>query len=49
VFEEWEDRESIDAHMGTPHMAAFIGSMGDLGVTAVDISTYAVSEKAKLM
>ena len=49
VFEEWENKESLDAHMGTPHMATFIGAMGELGVSAVDISTYAVSEKAKLM
>jgi quinol monooxygenase YgiN len=49
VFEEWETEEALNNHMATPHMATFIGAMGDLGVSGVDISRYEVSEKSKLM
>lgn len=49
VFEEWEDQAALDAHMGTPHMAAFMGAAAELGITGIDIQRYEVSDKSKLM
>ncbi len=49
VFEEWKDEDSINAHMGSDHMAAFMGAAGELGITAIDLSRYDVSEKTKFM
>ncbi len=49
VFEEWKDEDSINAHMGSEHMAAFLGAAGELGITAVDLHRYDVSEKTKFM
>lgn len=49
VFEEWADEDALGAHFGQPHMAAFMGAMGELGVTGVDIQRYDVTAKNKLM
>src|SRR5262245_48602075 len=49
VFEEWESEDALNAHMGSAHMATFIGAMGELGVSGVDIARYEVTEKSKLM
>ena len=49
VFEEWADDDAINAHMGSEHMAAFMGAAGDLGISATDISRYDVSDKTKFM
>lgn len=49
VFEEWKDQAAIDAHFASEHMGAFMGAMGDLGVTGTDVQRYEVSDKSKLM
>ena len=49
VFEEWADEDALNAHMGSPHMAEFMGAAGELGISAVDIQRYEVSAKSKLM
>jgi quinol monooxygenase YgiN len=49
VFEEWESEDALNTHMASPHMAAFMGAAGDLGISAVDIQRYDVSAKSKLM
>ncbi len=49
VFEEWRDEDALNEHMGSAHMGAFIGAMGDLGVTGVDLQRYDIAEKSKLM
>jgi len=49
VYEEWRDQAAIDAHMASPGMAAFLGSIGDLGVTGAEIYTHEVSESSRLM
>ena len=49
IFEEWKDEDALNEHMGSAHMAAFIGAMGDLGVTQVDLQRYEISGKSKLM
>lgn len=49
VYEEWESDEAIDEHMGTPHMAAFLGGMAELPITGTEIHKHTVSESSKLM
>ena len=49
IFEEWADQDAVDAHMGSDHMAAFMGQMGDFGVTGIDLSSYQGSDKIKFM
>ena len=49
AFEEWNDEDALNSHFATPHMATFMGAMGDLGVTGVDIQRFDVSAKSKLM
>ncbi|HKY14568.1 MAG TPA: putative quinol monooxygenase [Microthrixaceae bacterium] len=49
IFEEWESEDALNAHMVSPHMAEFMGSMGDVGVTGAELSRYDVSAKSKLM
>jgi quinol monooxygenase YgiN len=49
VFEEWATEDEMNAHMVAPHLATFMGAMGDLGVTGVELNRYDVGEKSKLM
>jgi len=49
VFEEWADEDALNAHMGSEHMAAFLGAAGAFGITGTDISRYDVSNKTKFM
>jgi len=49
AYEEWESDEAIAEHFGTPHMAAFMEGMGNVGVTSVEINQHVVSESKKLM
>jgi len=49
VFEEWESDEAMAAHFSTPHIAAFMGAVGDLGLSSMDVQRYDVSAKSKLM
>lgn len=49
VFEEWADEDAVNAHMGSDHMAAFLGAAGGFGITSTDISRYDVSTKTKFM
>lgn len=49
IFEEWADQAAVDAHMGSEHMAAFMGQMGDFGVTGIDLHSYQGSDKTKFM
>jgi len=49
IFEEWASQAAMDAHMGTAHLAEFMGAMGAYGVTATELYTYEVSEKSRLM
>ena len=43
VFEEWQEQAALDAHFEAPHMAAFMGKMGGLGITGMDVKKYEVS------
>jgi len=49
VYEEWRDQVAIAAHMAGPAMAAFLGSIGDIGVTGAEIHTHEVSSSSRLM
>ena len=49
AFEQWNDEGSLNAHFASEHMMAFLGKVGDLGVTGSDIWRYDVSASAKLM
>jgi quinol monooxygenase YgiN len=49
IFEEWADQDAVDAHMSTDHMAAFMGAIGDFGVTGIDLNSYQASNKTKFM
>lgn len=49
VHEEWADEEALQAHMATPHMAEFMGAMGDLGVTGTELVTHEVASSSRLM
>jgi quinol monooxygenase YgiN len=37
VYEEWEDRASLDAHGATPHMATFRAALAEIGPVSRDI------------
>lgn len=49
IFEEWENQAAVDAHMEADHMSAFMGQMGDFGVTSIDLHSYQGSDKTKFM
>lgn len=49
VFEEWADEDAVNAHMGSDHMAAFLGAAGSFGITSTNLSRYDVSTKTKFM
>lgn len=49
VFEAWTDQAAIDAHMASPHLAALMGAMGDLGVTEVEFVAYEAGEPTKIL
>jgi len=43
VFEEWDDDGALKAHFETPHMAAFRGALGEVGILRRDVKIYRVS------
>jgi quinol monooxygenase YgiN len=49
AYEEWASPEAIAEHFATPHMAAFMEGMGEVGVTAIELHQHTVSETSKLM
>lgn len=49
VFEMWESEEALAHHFTTPHMAEFIGAMGDFGVTGTSIMKYEAGEGQPVM
>lgn len=49
VFEQWKDEDAIGSHFAEPHMAAFMGALGGLGVSGTAIDKHVVSESSKLM
>jgi quinol monooxygenase YgiN len=49
VSEQWASQEAMDAHMATPHLAALMGAMGTLGVTAASLTKWDGATASKLM
>jgi len=49
VYEEWESAEPMGAHMSSEHMATFMGAMGELEVTGVEIYQHEVAASSRLM
>jgi quinol monooxygenase YgiN len=49
VYEEWQDDPSLDAHMGSDHMAEFMAGFGALKVTGSTLTRHDVSATTKLM
>ncbi|MFW6027826.1 MAG: putative quinol monooxygenase [bacterium] len=49
IFEIWENREALDAHFATPHMAEFNKALGEVKIESVSIKIYDVSGVHPLM
>ena len=47
--EQWASQAAMDTHFASPHMAAFMGSMGGLGVTGTEITKWEDGTPSKLM
>lgn len=49
VSEQWASKAAMDAHSASPHLAALLGKMGALGVTAASLTSWAGAEPTKMM
>ena len=49
LLEKWADDAAMDLHMATPHMAAFMGKMGELGATGASITKWDGATSSTLM
>lgn len=49
VIELWASQEAMDAHLQTSHLAAFMASMGEVGVTAASLTRWDGATPSKLM
>ena len=49
VLEQWASQEAMDEHMATPHLAAFMGAMGTLGVTGASLTKWDGATPSTLM
>jgi len=49
LHEEWESLEAIDAHVASPHLAAFMAGLGDLDITHAEIFRYEVTNKTQTL
>ena len=48
VFEKWESEEALGGHFQAPHMAAFQASIGDFGVSGMDLLKYEIASEGPL-
>ena len=48
VYEEWQNRDALEAHFATPHMATFREILGTLGPISRDLVTIQAGEVTKL-
>lgn len=44
MFEKWENKEALDAHMQTKHFKAFGSAIGDLMAKELEITIYSAEE-----
>lgn len=49
VSEQWASKAAMDAHLATPHLAAFLGAMGDFGVTGASLTKWEGATGSPLM
>jgi quinol monooxygenase YgiN len=49
VSEQWASQEVMDTHMASPHLATFMGAMGDFGVTGASLTKWDGATPSKLM
>ena len=49
LVEEWASAAAMDAHMQTPHLAAFMGKMAECGVRAANLTKWEGATGSKLM
>ncbi|HEX8364325.1 MAG TPA: putative quinol monooxygenase [Allosphingosinicella sp.] len=40
ITERWRDEAAIDAHMASPHMAGFMGVLGEAKIEALSVRMY---------
>lgn len=49
VSEQWASQTAMDAHSASPHLAALMGKMGAMGVTAATLTKWDGATPSKLM
>lgn len=49
ISEQWASAAAMDAHMASPHLAAFMGAMGGFGVTGASLTKWEGATGSKLM
>ena len=49
ISERWSDEAAIEAHMGTPHMASFMGVLGAAKIEALSVRMYEASYRKTLL
>lgn len=49
VTELWASQETMDIHMASPHLAAFMGAMGGFGVTGASLTKWDGATPSTLM
>ena len=48
VIEKWRDRDAVQFHFATPHMAAWREVMGSLGLNGRDLKVFETDEGAPI-
>ncbi len=48
LFEQWEEREALDAHLEGPHMAAFLAQVAPALDGALDVTWFEVASHGAL-
>jgi quinol monooxygenase YgiN len=49
VVEQWASEDAMNAHMGSAHLAEFMGKMGAFGVTKASLTRWDGAVGSKLM
>ncbi len=49
IFEVWQDQASLDAHMQSAHMAAFMAALGAAQRTGASVSAYGADSVTKMI
>ena len=48
VFEEWESAAALDAHDAQPYTQEFLGGLGDLEISDIEVNRYEVAAKVRM-